>query len=102
VQCWGYNFNGELGNGTNIDSTVPVQTIASGSGVTSLAVSSNHACAVVNGGVRCWGFNGNGQLGDGSTTSRTQPVQTIPAGSGVTAVVTGGTHSCALAKGGVQ
>ena len=105
VQCWGYNFYGQLGNGTAANSSVPVQAIAAGSGVTAVAGGDGHTCAVVSGGVRCWGYNGSGQFGNGTATSSSVPVQSIAAGSGVTAVAAGssmGYDTCAIVAGGVQ
>ncbi len=104
VLCWGNNYYGQLGNNTNVDSSIPVVTIPQGSGVTAVATAYFHGCAVVGGGLKCWGGNGYGQLGVGKEDvygSRI-PVTPIAAGSGVTAVATADTHTCAVVHGGVQ
>ena len=55
VRCWGLNRAGELGDGTTIDSAVPVEVVGI-QGATSIAAGSNTTCVVVAGGeVRCWG-----------------------------------------------
>ncbi|MGD0167484.1 MAG: hypothetical protein ABSC51_09400 [Gaiellaceae bacterium] len=105
VDCWGYNGDGQLGNGTTTDSHVPVQVVGVGgtgylSNVTQISGGRLHACALVSGGtVYCWGDNGNGELGDGTTTNRSTPV---PAGSISTAaaVSAGEYHSCATLSDG--
>jgi len=102
VQCWGANFNGQLGNNSTTNSLVPVQAIAPGSNVTALEASSNHNCAVINGGVQCWGDNRNGRLGNDSTTQSPVPVQVSGLTSSATAVSAGGLHSCAVVNGGVR
>ena len=102
VQCWGYNEDGELGDGTTVSRLTPVQTIAAGSGVTAVAAGYYHTCAIVNGGVQCWGWNTDGQIGDGTTTDRITPVQTIAEGSDVTAIGSGAYHSCAVVSGGLK
>ena len=118
VKCWG---EGPLGNG-NYDialggiggftrSTIPVTAIAANSGVTDLALSQNHACAVANGGLKCWGWDLHHEVGDSGAnfldtyheqTGRTTPYQTIPENSGVTKVVLSVYFSCAVVDGGVQ
>lgn len=75
VQCWGYNSNGALGDGTITQRSVPTPVMGL-TGVVGIANGgSSHTCArLAVGGVRCWGFNRTGQLGDGSTAARLTPV----------------------------
>ena len=61
VACWGFNSTGQLGNGTNIDSNLPVPVVIAGS-VTAVSAGTNHTCALkTNGDVTCWGQNLYGQ-----------------------------------------
>ena len=72
VSCWGYNNNGQVGDGTTTTRTQPV-AIDHLTGVTDLRVqnrdgSTINVCALVTDGrMKCWGANGNGQLGNGTT-----------------------------------
>jgi len=102
VGCWGYNGYGELGNGSQVDSSTPVQVSGITNAIT-VATGGNSACAVLaDYSVRCWGYNGYGDLGNGSQVDSSTPVQV----SGITnaiAAVTGGDDSCAvLADGSVR
>jgi alpha-tubulin suppressor-like RCC1 family protein len=102
VACWGYDGDGELGNGSaTLNSLVPVQVTGLTAGVQAIAAGGNHTCAIVNGGVQCWGFNALGQLGNGSTTTSLVPVQVTGLTSGVQAIAAGADHTCALVGGGV-
>ena len=85
VWAWGYNQWGQLGNGTNTPSSVPVE-VSNLSGITSIAVhgGQGHAMALRNDGtVWCWGYNLFGQLGNGTNADSNVPVQV----SGLTDVV---------------
>ncbi len=75
VRCWGYNFTGQLGDGTTTNRSTPVDVVGLRSGVGQLATGGFHACVLTRrGAVKCWGGNGGGQLGDGTTTGRLTPV----------------------------
>lgn len=101
AKCWGNNFRGQLGDGSEINrpSAVPVSGL--GSGLSAIATGASHSCALTTGGgVKCWGANGNGRLGDGSETDRLTAVDVLGLGSGVIAITVGDAHSCALTNAG--
>ncbi len=105
ARCWGYNFNGQLGDGTTADAAVPVMVIdANGaplSGIREIALGASHSCAVLTDAtVRCWGEDGAGQLGDGSPGEASGTPAVVKGASGqplgeVDHVALGSSHSCA-------
>ena len=62
VDCWGYGYDGELGNGTFSESATPVAVEGVGgagtlTGVTSLVGDGSGYCALLTSGeVDCWGL----------------------------------------------
>ena len=100
VLAWGFNASGQLGDGTNVDSNVPVAVIGINGTVVGLGAGAYHSLAVrANGSVRSWGENFFGQLGDGTNVDRNLPVTVVGLG-GVMAVDGGGNHSVALRNNG--
>lgn len=115
VACWGLNYYGELGDGTQTDSSSPAGdtlplvagTVLAGPDstdplidVTAIGTGLRHTCAVLGDTtVKCWGWNSSsndptaivgagGQVGDGTTIDRLTPV-TVIAAAGSTDPLTG-------------
>lgn len=109
VYCWGVNSSGELGDGTNTPSDVPVAVDQSGAlaGKTVTAITSGVAsrCALTSDGkVFCWGDNSSGQLGDnngGVDSNVPSPVTGIVATKTVTSIKCGGLFCLALTDEGL-
>src|SRR3990170_7413761 len=100
VWAWGYNLYGQLGNGNNTNSNVPVQ-VAGLTGITAIAGGGRaHSLALRNDGtVWAWGYNINGQLGNGTFTNSNVPVP-VTSFTGVSAISSGDLHSLALKNDG--
>lgn len=78
LHVWGLNRFGQLGNGTALSSTVPVNVSRSGSlsgrVVAAVSGSLEHTLAVDStGAVHAWGRNNESQLGDGTRSDRSVP-----------------------------
>lgn len=98
VWTWGFNNNGQLGDGTTINRSVPVQ-VQGLSGVRGIAAMGYHSVALKGDGtVWVWGDNLSGQLGDGTTISRPTPVQ-VQGLSGVVVAIAAGFGHTLVVKG---
>lgn len=101
VTCWGDNQYGQLGNGTNTDSSLPVSA-GTISGVVTLGTGSHHSCAANKDRVYCWGRNDSGQIGSNGTVDRNFPVETQTAMAGVVQIAAGTAHTCTLNGSTIQ
>ncbi|MHB8872587.1 MAG: RCC1 domain-containing protein [Myxococcaceae bacterium] len=103
ARCWGGASQGECGDGVVVSrrlSPVTVSGLSAGAGALATGSTSQHACALIDGGVRCWGANGKGQLGDGTVLNQRSPVDVFGLPPGVVSVAPGGSHTCAVTSAG--
>src|SRR4030095_690037 len=108
VWAWGWNSNGQLGDGTLVQRITPAQIPAFPvcSGVGAIGAGSSHSLARKSDGtIWAWGLNTSGQVGDGTNTQRTAPVQVHGVGGSgflmdAMALGAGGNHSLAVTSDG--
>lgn len=99
VWTWGFNYDGELGDGTFENKCKPVN-VQELSGIISISTLYEHTLALKQDGTLwAWGGNCYGQLGDGTTVVKNKPVQVQGLG-GVKSIAAGGGHTVALKQDG--
>ena len=96
VYCWGSNSAGQLGDGSNRSSTVPVVVTGFGTRkVNHISAGFRHFCASTEDGlIFCWGDNSKDQLGYTGIDSKTAVA--VGGVGTATNVAVGDYHSCAL------
>jgi|GEM_PF-4373017 len=103
VWAWGNNSNGQLGNGSTINSNIPMPVIGLDNvKIVAISAATYHTVALdSNGKVWSWGKNDNGQLGSGSNISSNIPVPVIGLDSvKIVAISAGFDHTVALDSNG--
>ena len=103
VYTWGYNGDGELGNGTTQSNSLPAKALTpAGVTFTEVAAGEYHTVAIASdGSVYTWGSNTFGELGIGSTASSSTPVKAkTPAGVTFTHAAAGTNSTLVLASDG--
>lgn len=100
VLCWGDNTHGQLGDGTNKSSSLPVQVVGLEGGVKDVVAGEAHACALLSSeSVLCWGNNQYGHLGAGGPGSSNVPVKVDVDASGAFGLDTVGIATCIFRPG---
>jgi alpha-tubulin suppressor-like RCC1 family protein len=78
LYTWGFNSTNQLGDGTTISKTTPVQIYPSNiSTWKKVSIDYSHALAIRNSdsSLWTWGLNNAGQLGDGTTINKSTPIK---------------------------
>ncbi len=97
--AWGQNDQGQLGDGTNVSKSTPIQ-VGTDDNWISVAAGFRFSIALKSDGTLwTWGRNNKGQLGDGTTTNKNIPTQ-IGADTKWVSIVGGQAHTVALKSDG--
>ncbi|MDG0815897.1 RCC1 domain-containing protein [Bdellovibrio svalbardensis] len=115
VKCWGYNFDGELGQGhTNnlgdgageMGDSLPAINLGTGRSAVQIASGGYLSCALLdNSTMKCWGSNAAGGLGQESTANLgdgagemgdSLPAISLGTGRSAISISAGSYHACAV------
>jgi len=98
LSCWGNNFFGQLGEGSNSPSLLPA-SVTGLSNIQEVVVGGGTTCALVTSGpTYCWGLNASGQLGNNSFTDSALPTPIFDYGGSLrfSFLTAGNFHFCGV------
>ncbi len=100
LYCWGYNRDGQIGNGTIKYQTIPVKILSDVKSVTYYCMTYYEyyeysvSAITENGDLYCWGYNRDGQIGNGTTENQLTPVKVLSSVKFVS--YSSDTHHCSV------
>ena len=100
VRCWGRNYYGTLGNGSNTTDSNSPSAVSNITTAVAIAAGSQHNCALLRSGVvQCWG-PASAALGNGNSgANRLTPTDVSNINNAV-AISAGTSHTCAILSTG--
>jgi regulator of chromosome condensation (RCC1) repeat-containing protein len=102
VECWGENFLGDLGDGTQESTDVPVEVLGLTDATEVSAAAGGETCArLSNGHIECWGWAGTLAHGSDSASSDI-PLEVEGLLGAATQVSVGEGHACAALASGLM
>ena len=108
VKCWGSNYSGQTGGGTqnsynNLTLSGTAGDPLSSGTAKQIAAGDDHTCAILSDkSVKCWGYNGRGQTGGGTQNSYNNLTLSgttgspLDPGEEVIHIAAGDDHTCAI------
>lgn len=102
LYTFGYNNNGQLGDGTKIDKITPTLITIAGETIKYVELGKYDDSAVIteSGKLYTFGYNNYGQLGDGTTGTKTIPTLITIPGETIKTVALGKSHSAVVTESG--
>jgi alpha-tubulin suppressor-like RCC1 family protein len=78
VWAWGFNYSGQLGDGTQTSKSSPVSVLGGFTDWVQVSAGSDHNVGIrSNGTAWAWGVGASGLLGDNTTTNKSSPVSVV-------------------------
>ena len=77
AKCWGWNYYGQIGDGTKTSAFKPITVTGFASGADSISADRTSCLVTTSGLPKCWGYNGFSSIGDGTNTNRLTPVDVL-------------------------
>ncbi|MGH7281093.1 MAG: RCC1 domain-containing protein, partial [Polyangiaceae bacterium] len=99
VKCWGWDDQGQIGDGKNDNVNVAVDVATLPPGAEFVTAGFHSSCAAFPNGAECWGDDSMGELGDGAQASQNVPVEANQLTFGPIVMASGAYHVFAYAPG---
>jgi len=101
LMCWGYNNNGQIGNGSSGEFAVNPVFVNSTESFISITAGGYNTCGLLsNGSAMCWGNNGDGQIGNGSSGGNASNPTFVNTSESFVSITSGSAHTCGLLSNG--
>ena len=102
LYSWGYNSQGQLGDGTNVGKSSPVTVVGGITTWSQVSAGRLHSIGLTSAGILYgWGAASRGRLGDGSTSNKSSPVTVVGGITSWSKIIAGGDGGFGITTAGI-